>query len=530
MSTDKDRNAKRPEGTANREPPIIDARVLDARTHAPEAVDPVMSQGAPPVEALDLRGLDPGMQDLPAQDAPEGALPEDESHAPAAQDPAPHARMKIAPLLFAVLGGAAIALGGLWFLRGNDDMAGRIADMQRQSEASAAAVDVRLKAADTAMQAIIDKKTKDIEMRLAATQSMLDSQRQIIAALEKRIAEGEAKTIMAGDAPQAVPLASTPDGASPAKPETAPARDAALVSGLDEVSGRLAEIAVHEAETGKRLATLAETTAKTETRLSGLEPKFAPLEAALAAIPARLAPVETALTAIAPRLAPLEAAVAALPERLAPVETALAAINPRLAPLEAALASPKSQSRATETRSEGPGAANNAAAVAVVAQSVLTALDRGVPFASEIAALENLGAEPSILAPLKPLSSKGTPLSALAAQLKGLSSAILKPAVAEPARAQSWAERIGNSAASLVQVSHAGDANGNDAAGLLAQIDTALAQGKSSAALATWDKLPAAAKTASQDWQQALAARTAAADAASSLLAGAIAGLGSKKP
>ena len=165
-----------------------------------------------------------------------------------------------------------------------------------------------------------------------------------------------------------------------------------------------------------------------------------------------------------------------------------------------------------------------------MAQSVLTALDRGVPFASEIAALENLGAEPSILAPLKPLSNKGAPLSALAAQLKGLSSAILKPAVAEPARAQSWAERIGNSAASLVQVSHAGDANGNDAAGLLAQIDTALAQGKSSAALAAWDKLPAAAKTASQDWQQALAARTAAADAASSLLAGAIAGLGSKKP
>ena len=558
MSADKNKNGKRPEGALNREPPTIEARILDAQTYAPEAVDPAMSHGTPPDKSaggVDLHGLDAGFQDPPAQDPsmqdpsmqdplmqdpsmqdPSMQDPSrhdplaDEPPTPAASDSAHRGKMKIAPLVFAVLGGAAIALGGLWFVRGNDDAMARIADMQRQAEASAATVEARLKAADAGMQAAIDKKARDIEVRLAATQTMLDSQRQIIAALEQRVAGEEAKSASTGDAPQAVPLVSSPAAEIPAKPETAPARDAVLVAGLDEVSGKLAEMAGHVAQTDKTLATLAAATPQADPRLLAIEAKLAPLETAIAALPARLAPVESGLAAIAPRLAPLEAAVAALPERLAPVEAGLAAIGPRLAPLEAAQAAPKSQSRATETRSEGPGAANNAAAVAVVAQSMLTALDRGVPFVSEIAALDTLAVDPANLAPLKAVAATGAPLPALAAQIKSLSAAILKPVVADPEKQQSWAERIGSSAASLVNVSHKGDVSGDDAAGLLAQIDAAMAKGKSDAALAAWEKLPTAAKAASQDWQQMLVARKAAVEAASSILAGAIAGLGTKKP
>ena len=173
------------------------------------------------------------------------------------------------------------------------------------------------------------------------------------------------------------------------------------------------------------------------------------------------------------------------------------------------------------------------AAQLVVAQSLLTNLERGAPFISELTALKNLGVTPDKLAPLAAGADKGLPTpAALAASLKKLSASMIAtgaPAPAIPAQ-QSWLDRIATSASSLVKIRRDGDPANDDIAGKLAAMDGALAKGDVATAVATWDKLPVSAQTLSQDWVNQAKTRIASVQTAHALVDEAIAGLGSKKP
>jgi len=224
----------------------------------------------------------------------------------------------------------------------------------------------------------------------------------------------------------------------------------------------------------------------------------------------------------------------ALETRLAKVETGLAAldrapvdlgpISQRLDKLEGALASPKSETRAPAEASAPP---RDGAALAVVAQALADRLRAGSPFAPEQAALERLGADPARLTALKPFAEKGAPTSGtLAEDFERLAPAITTAAASKPA---GMVDRLFASMSKVVRVTPVGAVAGDDPSAVVSQIAAALDGDQIAAALAAWERLPEAARQASQAWASEAKARLAADEAAQGLLEDAIARLGAAK-
>jgi hypothetical protein len=202
------------------------------------------------------------------------------------------------------------------------------------------------------------------------------------------------------------------------------------------------------------------------------------------------------------------------------------ALENRLAPVESSLSDTKSTARVTAEREAGLGASSRAAALAVTAQAVAQALDRGRPYAAEAMTLETLGVAAERLAPLKRLAADGAPTAAALAE----AFAPLAAQVAANAGPQDKAglgDRLAAVAGRLVQVRRLGE-GGDDAAGLATRIETALTRGAVGEAFAAWAKLPGPAKAGSKNFGDTLSARAEADAAALAILAEAIAALGRK--
>jgi hypothetical protein len=261
--------------------------------------------------------------------------------------------------------------------------------------------------------------------------------------------------------------------------------------------------------------------------LAALADRVATLEATMKAATAGFAAVQSE-TEKAVSLAASPAPAAAPPVDLTPLEQRIAAIEARLQPLAAAVAASKVDVSADQDNLRKAVAASNAAALVVVAQSLVGALDRGAPFASEVAAAATLGADPDRLAVLQPVAGKGVPTAAaLAESFAPLAAPILTGTQSK--QPQSILDRLERGAASLVRVRPVGEATGNDPAALVARIEGALGHGDVAAAVAAWDQLPAAAKNVTADWASDAHARAAADAAAQAILADAIDRLGRSK-
>ena len=286
--------------------------------------------------------------------------------------------------------------------------------------------------------------------------------------------------------------------------------------------------AVGEAE----VTSLAQRLDKADARLGSLEQKIAAVEARPAAAPVDLAPlaarIETveklaqgaqaeaaraaarpapAAPAPAPRvdLQPLEKRLSALEARPvptfdpAPLEQRLAGLQAQVEPLKKALEAPKTEVRATQEPSVVGTPPGDAAAVAVVAESLRQKLDRGAPFRPEIAALEKLGTDAQRLAPLKGLAEKGAPgAQTLAQSFRQVASATAQAGQGEAP--DNFLDRLTRNAASLVRVRPVGEATGEDPGALVSRIETALERGDVRSAVATWDQLPGSAKGPSREW------------------------------
>jgi hypothetical protein len=222
-----------------------------------------------------------------------------------------------------------------------------------------------------------------------------------------------------------------------------------------------------------------------------------------------------------PDLSPLRQQIGDAGARLGALDQKLGAIDTRLGALQAKIDQPKTDARAPTADKETDAAADNPAALAVVAQSVLQALPRGMPFATELSALKSLKADPAKVAALEPLASTGAPTArALADRFRPLADEIAKED--QPADG-SFVDRIMQSASHLVRVRSAGEKQGSDPAALASQIQAALDRGDLNRAHDLWTKLPDRAKARSQDWARALDARLAADNAAQSLASESIA-------
>ena len=351
--------------------------------------------------------------------------------------------------------------------------------------------------------------------------------------------------------PQAQPAAASREGRSPL-----PLAIALLlgVSGLGlaaygEVAGQHAQ---PPAITPEQLIAI-------EKRLEALEKRPAPFTVAPATAPAtageavaglaaRIDTLDRRLAGLTPagqtealetRLATLEhgmreAAAAASPALppvdLAPLTARMAGLDTRLAALEAEMRVAKTEVRAREAPLEAARKRGDAAGLAVVAQAILQAVDRGTPFSAELNIAESLGADPVRLVALRAVADKGAPgVAGLAAAWAGQRRAALGASVAVPGEDQGLLDRLAASAARLVRVRPAGEVAGDDPGALAARIDAALARGSISEALAAWDRLPAAAKAASAAFGDPARRRVAADEAARTLAAAAVADLARPK-
>jgi hypothetical protein len=198
-------------------------------------------------------------------------------------------------------------------------------------------------------------------------------------------------------------------------------------------------------------------------------------------------------------------------------EADLSALAARLDKVEAALAAPKSETRVA---AEKPAAADNAAAIAIIAGVIADKLAAGAPFATEIAALQRFGVDPAELAALQGVADGAPTASALAASFDAVAPRVA--AAAAQGETGGIVDRLLAHMRSLVHVRDLGETMGDDPEAIVSRVEAECRRGDIAGALAAFDKLPAAARQAAGDWPVKARARQAADGALQSIREAAI--------
>jgi hypothetical protein len=164
--------------------------------------------------------------------------------------------------------------------------------------------------------------------------------------------------------------------------------------------------------------------------------------------------------------------------------------------------------------------------LAVVAATLKGAVERGDPFAAELAAAKALAPDAKALAPLEPFAAAGVPTAAaLARELSALSPALYSAAGA-PAREGGFLDRLQAGAEKLVRVRPAEEIAGADPAAVVSRAEAKAARADLAGALAELAALPAAARAPAEPWIKQAQARAAAVEASRRLAADAFVALG----
>jgi hypothetical protein len=204
----------------------------------------------------------------------------------------------------------------------------------------------------------------------------------------------------------------------------------------------------------------------------------------------------------------------------------LTALAARVDKVEGALAAPKSETRVA---AEKPAAADNAATIAIIAEVAEERLRSGAGFGPELAALQRLGVDSAALAPLEAVVNGAPTNGALAASFDAVAPHVL--AATSPAETGSVSDRFLAHLHNLVKVRELNETAGDDPQALVSQIEAASRRGDIGAALASFDKLPEAARKAAGDWPTLARARAAAEAALQSIREAAVRQLaGGPKP
>jgi hypothetical protein len=190
---------------------------------------------------------------------------------------------------------------------------------------------------------------------------------------------------------------------------------------------------------------------------------------------------------------------------------------------------PKSETRVAPDAADAAAStqvkAITAAETLGLAQSLVHSLERGRPFAAEQAALAERGVDPQLLAALAPVAEQGAPTAArllasfapVAKRLRALEDA--------PAAGGSLTDQLLHDAGKLVHVRPAGERANASITELVARIESALAHDDLDGASEAFAKLPENARSEAKAFGEALNQRREAEQAATSLLANALAGL-----
>ena len=147
---------------------------------------------------------------------------------------------------------------------------------------------------------------------------------------------------------------------------------------------------------------------------------------------------------------------------------------------------------------------------ALVASALRDAVERGQPFAAELAAAKVFVVDPATLAPLEAFAATGVPsVVALARELSALTQPMMKTA-SEPTRQGGVMEKIQASAERLVRIRPVGEAPGDDPTTVIARVEAKAARNDISGAPGDLAKLPAAVRAPAEAWIKRAAARDAA--------------------
>jgi hypothetical protein len=312
-----------------------------------------------------------------------------------------------------------------------------------------------------------------------------------------------------------------------------PAPTATDPSQLSDLSKRLATAE----EVLKRLDNLANRTGTSEQTAQ----PFKELSSRIGAMEQSLGAIEE----ISARISKLETAVAAgragtgdadLGGRVAAAEAKLdqqfATLARRLDEIDVRLAETVKRSVSNEMAvdTQASAAVDRAVRLAVLAAALNTQVERGQPFAAELAAIKAVVTDQSQLAPLESLAASGVPSAAvLAGELSSLMPAMLA-ATTSNAADDTVLGRLQNSAERLVRIRPVNATAGDGPRSVLALIETKAAQGDLGGAVTEFAKVPPSVRAAATAWIRKVEARIAAVEASRQLTARALAGLAKSAP
>lgn len=189
--------------------------------------------------------------------------------------------------------------------------------------------------------------------------------------------------------------------------------------------------------------------------------------------------------------------------------------------LAARVAALEQAAKAAQERIAATAGADKAGRLAFVAVSLRAAVERGDPFAQELAAAKPL-ADAKLIGALEPFAAGGVPRSAaLARELSQLAGPMMNAAGAPP-RDGGFLDRLQANAEKLVRIRPVNEAPGDDVATVITRADVKAAHGDIAGALAEVKSLPAAVSAPAQGWIRKADAQVAALSAARSLADGAV--------
>jgi hypothetical protein len=164
-------------------------------------------------------------------------------------------------------------------------------------------------------------------------------------------------------------------------------------------------------------------------------------------------------------------------------------------------------------RASSSNADDRAMRLAIAAEALRVAVERGAPFEAELAAVKSLGADPKATARLEPFAAQGlTSAAELGRELAALTPALYR-AMEPEANNNSILARLESHAQRLVRITPADTSAapvGDEPAALIARLNADAARGDIEAALAEIAKLPDEARALAEPWANKAGARRAA--------------------
>jgi hypothetical protein len=308
------------------------------------------------------------------------------------------------------------------------------------------------------------------------------------------------------------------DLSQPAASASAPAPD---TRALDDVASRVAKL---EAAGTRAPPAPGAADGTLSNRLAGLEGEVKALADTIGALGRRSDDATAAARDARAKSDTAAAAVAALTQKVGTgnplTKSDLDVFDQRVAALER---SHKLLEAELAKRSAAAASGDKALRLAFAASALKAAVERGEPFAPELATVKALGADPATLAPLEPFAAAGVPSAGTLARDLAELAPMVRLRAAAPR--ENFLQRLQVNAEKLVRVRPVDEAAPADAtAG--ARIDALAAQGDLAGALAELVKLPPAERAPAESWIKQAQARAAAIDASRRLAADALAGLG----